>query len=93
MAASIGSVESIEPKQIITIKEEDSDSPKPVAAIKIPQPESVEIRDNEIAIAIPQVESNPAPEIETPAPVWWKKILVGLRQKLESLVRLLPNEV
>lgn len=84
---------SAESKQVITIVKEDSDLSEPVTAVEIPQSESVEITGNEIAITIPETESSPVPEIKTEAPVWWKKILVGLRQKLESLVRLLPSEV
>ena len=83
--------ESTEPKQTIIITEENSDSPEPIAAIEIPQLDSVEITDDEIAITIPSIETDTTSEIEK-KPGWWKKLLVGLRQKLENLVKLLPNE-
>jgi hypothetical protein len=84
--------ESTESK-IITIKEDNSDSSTPIADLEIPQPESVEITEDEIAITVPSTETIPAPESKTESPVWWKKLLVGLRQKLEGLVKLLPSEV
>jgi hypothetical protein len=84
--------ESTESK-IITIKEDNSDSSTPIADLEIPQPESVEITEDEIAITVPSTETTAAPESKTEAPVWWKKLLVGLRQKLEGLVKLLPSEV
>ena len=84
--------QSTETKQTIIIAEEDSDSSEPIAAIEIPQLDSVEITDDEIAITIPNTETNTAPVVETEKPNWWKKLLVGLRRKLESLVKLLPNE-
>ena len=89
----IESAESAQPQQIITITEENSDTPEPIGAIAIPEPESVEMKNDEIAITIPSVESNLASDTETQSPVWWKKILVRLRQKLESLVELLPSKV
>jgi hypothetical protein len=84
--------ESTESK-VITIKEKNSDSSTPIADLEIPQPESVEITEDEIAITVPSTETIPAPELKTESPVWWKKLLVGLRQKLEGLVKLLPSEV
>ena len=84
-------------KQTIATAEENADSSTPIATIEIPQPESVKIIEDEIAITIPSAETEtkvqPEAEITTESPVWWKKILVGLRQKLEGLVKLLPNEV
>ena len=91
-------VESTE-SPVITITKENLDSPEPVATIEVPQAESVEISEDEIAIALPKPESdsNLDTEIgtgtETEAKVWWKKLLIRLRQKLEGLVKLLPNEV
>ena len=76
----------------ITIIEENSDTSEPIAEIPIPEPEAVEITEDEIAITIPPLDSNAESDEEIQSPVWWKKILVRLRQKLEGLVRLLPNE-
>lgn len=84
---------SLENNQIIAIASKQGDSTEPVATIEIPQPESVEITKDEITITIPPQETITVPEIETQTPVWWKKLLVGLRQKLESLVKLLPSQV
>jgi hypothetical protein len=84
--------ESTESK-VITIKEKNSDSPTPIADLEIPQPESVEITEDEIAITVPSTQTTTAPESTTEESVWWKKLLVGLRQKLEGLVKLLPSEV
>ncbi|MGL5793868.1 MAG: hypothetical protein ACRC06_05555 [Waterburya sp.] len=84
--------ESAESK-VITITEDNSDSPTPIANLEIPQPESVEITEDEIAITVPSTETITVPESTKEAPVWWKKLLVGLRQKLEDLVKLLPSEV
>ena len=75
---------SDESEETITITEAESED-KPIAEIAIPEPESVEITDEEIAITIPEAES-------TPKSSWLKKILVSLRQKIESLVKLLPDE-
>lgn len=85
--------ESTKATQTITITESDSDSSEPIAEIEIPQLDSVEITDDEVAITIPSTETNAALEVEGDKPVWWKKLLVGLRQKLEGLVKLLPNKV
>ncbi len=85
-------IESTKSK-VITITEDNSDSSTPIANLEIPQPESVEITEDEIAITVPSTETIAAPESTTAAPVWWKKLLVGLRQKLEGLVKMLPNEV
>ena len=81
-----------EPEEVITITQENANSSEPVAEIEIPQPESVEIKDDEIAVNLPQNEADIADEENIETPVWWKKILVGLRQKLEKLVKLLPSE-
>jgi hypothetical protein len=86
-------VKSTESKQIITITEDESDSFTPIAEIEIPQAESVEITEGEIAITVPSAETTPAPESKPEAPLWWKKLLVGLRQRLEGLVKMLPSEV
>lgn len=85
-------VKSTKPKQSITITEENSDTAESIAKIAIPEPESIAITDNEIAITIPQTDSDSISESER-VPAWWKKILVRLRQKLEGLVKLLPDEV
>ncbi|MGL6337780.1 MAG: hypothetical protein ACRC80_01410, partial [Waterburya sp.] len=90
------SIESTKSKQIITIAEDKSDSSTSIAEIEIPQAESVEITEGEIAITVPSRETTSVPESPeaTPeAPLWWKKLLVGLRQRLESLAKMLPSEV
>ena len=84
-----------EPTGVINITEVNSDRQEPVATIKIPQPESVEITEAEIAITIPETEtdnlSKSTPQTKTS--LWWKKILVGLRQKIEGLAERLPDRV
>ncbi len=80
-------------KQVITVREGNSDSPTPIAEIEIPQPESIAIAEDEIAIIVPSKKTTTVPESKTKAPVWWKKLLVGFRQKLEGLIKLLPSEV
>ncbi|MGL5831787.1 MAG: hypothetical protein ACRC1Z_00960 [Waterburya sp.] len=90
------SIESTKSKQIITITEDKSDSSTSIAEIEIPQAESVEITEGEIAITVPIRETTAAPESpesKPEAPLWWKKLLVGLRQRLEGLVKMLPSEV
>ena len=67
-----------------------------MTTVAIPQPESVEITEteSEIAIIVPETEPNNlsqrSPSQKT---LWWKKILVSLRQKIEALAKMLPNEV
>lgn len=89
---AIAPTEKIE-TEVIAISEENlnTDSTTPVAEIEIPKPESVEITEDEIKITVPSLESNETTET-TEAPKWWKKLLVGLRQKLEGLVKRLPSE-
>ena len=86
-------VESTESKKINTITQDNLDSPKPIAANEIPQSESAAISENETPIAFPEAEPIKTPEQKTATPVWWKKILLSLRQKLEELINLLPKEV
>jgi hypothetical protein len=72
-----------------------ADSDREVTTIVIPQPKSDEISESEIAIRLPQTQPNDNfSELEqSPSPSrWWKKILVGLRQKIEALARQLPDE-
>ena len=57
-----------------------------VTTIVMPQPELVETSEAEVAIANPQMKSKPTT-------LWWKKLLVGLRQRIEALARSLPDEV
>ena len=87
----IKAVESTESQEINTITQDNLDSPKPIAAIEITQPESAAITEDEVPIAIPETEPIETPEQKTAAPVWWQKILLNLRQKLEELVSLLPK--
>ena len=79
----------------ITLVDEKSDSTEAIAASEIPQAESVEITEDEIAIVIAEPEEVSILEETKPeqASKWWKKILVRVRYKLESLVKLLPSDV
>ena len=76
----------------ISKKNSDSESTTPIAEIEILQPESVEITEDEIVITIPNSEENTESEVTQEKYTWWKKILVTVRQKLESLIKLLPSE-
>ena len=84
-----------ETTEVIEITKTNSDRAEPLAKIEIPQPESVEITEQQIAIKIPETESPDILESEpkSSTPLWLKKILVGLRQKIEALVKLLPQAV
>ena len=66
----------------VTIIKEDSASEPSVTTIVMPQPESAEV-------AIADSPTNLKPTTGS----WWKKILVGLRQKIEALAKTLPDEV
>ena len=66
------------------LAEENLESEPTVTTIVIPQPE---IETSKIAIADPQSKPQPTTNI------WWKKILVGLRHKIEALAKTLPDEV
>lgn len=85
-------VESTESKETI-ITTENANSSEPIATGELSEPESVEISGNEIAITVPRNEAEITSEEDLEKSVWWKKILVGLRQRLENLVKLLPSEV
>lgn len=84
-------LESTESKEINTMIQDNLDSSQPIAEIKTLQPESEIITEDEISITISETETIKTSEQETTAQVWWQKILVSLRQKIESLVRLLPK--
>ena len=103
--ADLSTIENAEPEikapltadkaQKIIISEPDA-SENPVAEITIPQPKSVEITESEIAITIPDSQTQPDPDLQERSPkatLWWKKILVGIRQTIEALARKLPSEV
>ena len=85
-----------QPAEAIIITTANSEQEDPVTTVAIPQPESVEITEteSEIAIIVPETEPNNlsqrSPSQKT---LWWKKILVSLRQKIEALAKMLPNEV
>ena len=68
------------------ITKEDSKLEPSITTIVMPQTESAETSEAEVAIANPQMESKPTT-------LWWKKLLVGLRQRIEALARSLPDEV
>ena len=89
-------LEPTESPEKITIIQDNIDQQKPIVTIKTPQPESTAITEdeiNEISITLPQTESIEIPEQKTKSRLWWKKILISLRQKLENLVKLIPNEI
>ncbi|MEO0013057.1 MAG: hypothetical protein RLZZ535_1446 [Cyanobacteriota bacterium] len=79
----------------------ESNSPEEtVAEIIVPQSKSIEIAESDIesdiAIAIPtaQPDDNSSESESTSVKfLWWKKILVGVRQTIEALARQLPSEV
>lgn len=80
-------------KIVITESNSPQESKETVAEIIIPQSESIEIVEaDDVATTVPSTEI-PVPESKTKASIWWKKFLVGLRQKLQGLVELLPSEV
>ena len=89
-------IESNPNQETIMITEEDSSGSETVAEVEISRSESVEKTDNEIneiAINLPSAETKTVPNAnEENNPAWWKKLLVSLRQKLEDLVKLLPNK-
>ena len=76
------------PGTTVIISEADSNREQPLTTIDIPQPESVEVSEGEVEIIVPK-----KPEPKANSSLWWKKILVGLRQKIEALAKALPNEV
>jgi hypothetical protein len=81
-----------ESKIVITESNSPQESKETVNEIIIPQSESIKIvESDDVAIAV--TSTDPVPESKTEAPIWWRKLLVGLRQKLEGLVKLLPSEV
>ena len=84
-----------ETTEVIEITKINSDRAEPLAKIEIPQPESVEITEQQIAIKIPETKLPDTLESEpkSSTPLWLKKILVGLRQKIEALAKLLPQAV
>ena len=86
---------AVDKAQKIIISEPDA-SADPVAEITIPQPKSVEITESEIAVTIPNSQTQLDLDREKRSPtatLWWKKILVGIRQTIEALARKLPSEV
>lgn len=92
----------VEPKPSVSkILITESNSPEEtVAEIIIPQSKSIEIAgsdiESDIAIAIPPAQSARDSSESEPTSVkflWWKKILVGVRQTIEALARQLPSEV
>ena len=65
---------------------DNSDLEPSVTTIIMPEPELVEASE---AVAIADSETN----FKSTTGSWWKKILVGLRQKIEALAKTLPDEV
>ena len=88
-------VESEKSTETITMDKVDSATEEPIATIDIPQPESVEITEDQIATTLPEIEptNTSEPQQKSKTPLWLKKILVGLRQKIEALAKLLPSAV
>lgn len=79
----------------ITVDETNIDIAETELNITIPpQLESTKSNEAEITPNISSIDLDLEQIEETPnIIIWWKKILIELRQKLESLVKLLPNEV
>ena len=75
---------NLEPSVTIesTQRQATQSSDKGLTTIVMPQPESAEV-------AIADSPTNLKPTTGS----WWKKILVGLRQKIEALAKSLPDEV
>ena len=72
-----------------------SDAPQTeIAEIIIPEPESIEISGSDVAIAIPERESEATimPK-DSAKSLWWRKILVGMRRSIEAFAKQLPDEV
>ena len=89
-------VELEQPVDKIVITEADPNPEKPPTTIDIFEPKSVEIDESEIAIAIPQTQKDGEalpPKSNSPASLWWRKILVGLRRGIETIARKLPDQV
>ena len=87
-------------KILITESNSPEETEETIAEIIIPQSKSIEIAESEveldIAIAIPtaQPDDNSSESESTSVKfLWWKKILVGVRQTIEALARQLPSEV
>ena len=74
---------------LVTSEGIDLDREQPVTTIDFTQLESVEKSPGEVATVIPETDSKP----QANTSLWWKKILVGLRQKIEALAKTLPDEV
>ena len=100
--AAIFESNQVKPKTSVSkILITESNSPEEtVAEIIIPQSKSIEIAESDIesdiAIAIPtaQPDDNSSESESTSVKfLWWKKILVGVRQTIEALARQLPSEV
>ncbi|MEL7076772.1 MAG: hypothetical protein AAGM46_12700 [Cyanobacteria bacterium J06582_2] len=101
IAADNDAAEKVEPalKELetktneITITESNSAS-ETVAQIVVPQAESVEIKDSDIAITVPALKSEPAPSPakKSDQPLWWRKILVKIRRTIEAVAQKLPTE-
>ena len=81
------SLETQQPNDKSVIITDESELEPSVTTIVMPQSESVDTSEAEVAIANPQIESKPTTNL------WWKKILVGLRHKIEALAKTLPNQV
>ena len=65
-----------------------------VIEIVIPDPESVEINGSNIAIIPTKETEQKITESEvTNKLLWWKKLLIRVRQSIEALARQLPDEV
>ena len=76
------SITESERSPVTPAKEQDG-----LTTIIMPQPELLDNSEAEVAIANPQIESKPTTDI------WWKRLLIGLRHKIEALAKTLPDEV
>ncbi len=82
--------------KIVITESAPKESP-PIVEIIIPPSESVEVVEpDKVAFAVPTNQYNgnsSEPKSTSGKFLWWKKILVGVRQTIEALARQLPNEV
>lgn len=89
-------IESQGPKEVITSNESNSIEEKPEVEIIIPETlKIIEDRTEDKTVITPPKINTPetsGPKLE-PAKLWFKKILVSLRLKIEALAKLLPSNV
>lgn len=83
-------LEPTESAEVSTTPQDSLDLSPPNTVATDSQPESTK---DEISTNPKKIEPITKTADKIVPPVWWKKILISLRHKLEGLIRLLPNEV